>query len=274
MKVDSYIWKASKTIVDNNTIVQREQKMIEMSEEELRNAYQHCKDMLYNSNNEHPGRYLVLDEIAKQIKYCNVELAIRWFLSKTSSDGKPIYTRFSIISEINDFIVNNNGSNIKLSNIRLKDIYSGLPIDYNNISVDLFLKGCKELLGKFNKSHITQNFIINLGIWFSPDEIKTFELVEKLTSMEDRINTVKERLNLRAEVKIPMKSTGLNYTQFRAMIGLKSNKKYTELTSVQLETLRDKVLYVLEENVRYHISQWETLMTQLEEVCKHKGIKL
>lgn len=274
MKVDSYIWKASKTIVDNNTIVQREQKMIEMSEEELRNAYQHCKDMLYNSNNEHPGRYLVLDEIAKQIKYCNVELAIRWFLSKTSSDGKPIYTRFSIISEINDFIVNNNGSNIKLSDIRLKDIYSGLPIDYNNISVDLFLKGCKELLGKFNKSHITQNFIINLGIWFSPDEIKTFELVEKLTSMEDRINTVKERLNLRAEVKIPMKSTGLNYTQFRAMIGLKSNKKYTELTSVQLETLRDKVLYVLEENVRYHISQWETLMTQLEEVCKHKGIKL
>ena len=71
MKVDSYIWKASKTIVDNNTIVQREQKMIEMSEEELRNAYQHCKDMLYNSNNEHPGRYLVLDEIAKQIKYCS-----------------------------------------------------------------------------------------------------------------------------------------------------------------------------------------------------------
>lgn len=48
------------------------------------------------------------------------------------------------------------------------------------------------------------------------------------------------------------------------MINLKSNKKYLELTTNQLETLRDKVLFLLEENVSFHISQWETLMAQIE----------
>ena len=58
------------------------------------------------------------------------------------------------------------------------------------------------------------------------------------------------------------------------MINLKSNKKYIELTTNQLETLRDKVLFLLEENVSFHISQWETLMAQIEEVAEFKKYKL
>ena len=144
----------------------------------------------------------------------------------------------------------------------------------SNISVDLFLKSCKDTLGKFNKSHITQTFIVNLGIWFSQDEIRNFEQVEKLSTLEERIQVVKDRLNLRNDLRIPIKSSGLSYTQFRSMINLKSNKKYLELTTNQLETLRDKVLFLLEENVSFHISQWESLMAQIEEVAEFKGIKL
>lgn len=272
--IETYIWKGMKVASDKNTYTQVVKRMVDMTDEELKTAYQHCKDMLYNDNSEHPGRYLVLDEISQQIQNCNAELAVRWFLSKTSENGTPIYTRFSIISELQEFLQTNNLENVKLSNIKLKDIYSGLPANYANINLDLFLRACKELLGKFNRSHLTPTFIINIGLWFSPEEIKNFEMVERLTTMEERINTVKERLNLKPETKIPMKSTGLNYTQFRNMINLKSNKKYTELTTVQLETLRDRVLFLLEDNVKFHISKWETLMSQLQEVSKVRELNI
>ena len=58
------------------------------------------------------------------------------------------------------------------------------------------------------------------------------------------------------------------------MINLRSNKKYTELTTNQLETLRDKVLFILQEKVEYHIKQWETIMSQLVEVAQSKNITL
>ena len=271
--MNEYIWKSKKTIVDKNTVDQSSVKMIDMSERELQSAYTHCKNMLYNGDKTSPGRYLVLEEIKKQTLYCNAELAVRWFLQIVNDKDTPVYSRFSLINEINDFIeLNKDG--IKVQDLKLKDIYNGVPIDYSNISVELFLKSCKDTLGKFNKSHITQTFIVNLGIWFSQDEIRNFEQVEKLSTLEERIQVVKDRLNLRNDLKIPIKSSGLSYTQFRSMINLKSNKKYLELTTNQLETLRDKVLFLLEENVSFHISQWETLMAQIEEVAEFKKYKL
>lgn len=55
------------------------------------------------------------------------------------------------------------------------------------------------------------------------------------------------------------------------MINLKS-KKYFDLTTEQLTTLRDKVLFLLEEEVKYHIEQWETRMEQIEKVAEYHGI--
>lgn len=271
--INNYIWKRKKQIIDKKTVEQLSEKMIDMSERDLKNAYNHCKNMLYNDDKISPGRYLVAEEVKKQTLLCNAELAVRWFCQIVNESDNPVYSRFSLINEINDFI-SVNKENIKVPELKLRDIYNGVPIDYSNISIDLFLKACKDTLGKFNKSHITQTFIINLGIWFSQDEIKNFEQVEKLNTLEQRVQVVKDRLNLRHDLKIPVKSSGLNYTQFRSMINLKSNKKYTELTTNQLETLRDKVLFLLEENVLYHIKQWETLMAQLEEVAEFNKFKL
>ena len=60
----------------------------------------------------------------------------------------------------------------------------------------------------------------------------------------------------------------------RAMLNLKPNKKYMDLTTVQLETLRYKMLFNLEETVKNHISSWEKRMEELELVANYKNFKL
>ena len=273
--MNNYIWKQAKVVnKDNKSVQQTSVKMVDMNKDQLIAAYNHCKDMLYNDSKAYPGRYHVLEEIKKQIKYCNIELAVRWFLQITDSDNKIIYTRFRLLSEINSFIDLNKDSGIDIKTLTLDNVYNGIPADFAKITINDFLLACKDVLGKFNRSHITQTFIINLGIWFTPEEQRNFETVERLTSIEDKLSVVKERLNIKPEIKIPIKATGLNYNQFRSMINLRSNKKYTELTTNQLETLRDKVLFILQEKVEYHIKQWETIMSQLVEVAQSKNITL
>ena len=135
--MNEYIWKSKKTIVDKNTVDQSSVKMIDMSERELQSAYTHCKNMLYNGDKTSPGRYLVLEEIKKQTLYCNAELAVRWFLQIVNDKDTPVYSRFSLINEINDFIeLNKDG--IKVKDLKLKDIYNGVPIDYSNNSTEIF----------------------------------------------------------------------------------------------------------------------------------------
>ena len=57
------------------------------------------------------------------------------------------------------------------------------------------------------------------------------------------------------------------------MIGLRP-KKYSELTTDQLSTLRNKVLFRLENEVMFHIEQWEERIRQIELVAQSRGITL
>ena len=57
------------------------------------------------------------------------------------------------------------------------------------------------------------------------------------------------------------------------MVNLKP-KKYSELTTDQLTVLRNKVLFKLENEVMFHIEQWEERMRQLKLVAESKGITL
>ena len=54
----------------------------------------------------------------------------------------------------------------------------------------------------------------------------------------------------------------------------KPNKKYVDLTTLQLEILRNRVLFSLEEDVKKHITAWETRMEQIEKVAEHLKFKL
>jgi hypothetical protein len=57
------------------------------------------------------------------------------------------------------------------------------------------------------------------------------------------------------------------------MLTLK-NKKYSDLTTEQLVTLRNKVLYRYDSVVRQHIYQWNEKIRQIELVAKEKGFVL
>lgn len=100
-------------------------------------------------------------------------------------------------------------------------------------------------------------------------------MTEKTASGEyrEKAEVAKERLGLNPTANLYMTPKGLSFTQLRAMVNLKS-KKYSELTTSQLETLRNRILFSLEDEVKFHINQWETRKNQIKKVCEAKGYTL
>ena len=84
----------------------------------------------------------------------------------------------------------------------------------------------------------------------------------KTGQIRDKIEVAKERLGLKPTMPLYVTPKGLSYSQLRSMVNLKS-KKYTEL-----------ILYSLEDEVKFHISQWETRKNQIKLVCDAKGYTL
>ena len=118
------------------------------------------------------------------------------------------------------------------------------------------------------------NFITGLGLWFEPQDIKELSVKDESTGkMKNRLDVIRERHDIKNTTKLKINSKGLNYTEFRAMINLKSGK-YSSLTTNQLTTLRNKVLFRLEDQVSFHASQWENRMKQIKMVADYKGITL
>ena len=116
-------------------------------------------------------------------------------------------------------------------------------------------------------------FITKLGVWFTDKEMN--DLLEKDANgnVRNRIDVIKERHNLKQNVKLKVSQTGLSYSELRAMLNLKS-KRYSELTTEQLLTLRSKVLFRFQDEIRYHMRQWNERVKHIEEVANFKGIKL
>lgn len=263
--VNSFVWKGPKVEVDGQ-LVQEEKKLMDCTEEELRGYYNHCESMLYNTDKDFPGRYLVLDIIKDQRLRCNTELFLRWLEQEKNTP------RFTFLSSLRVFLDNNKGIDPK--KIFISDAIVGkCPEEFADLPIDIVLEGCLDKLGKFNKQHITLTFILKQGLWFTQQESK--DLVEKTESGEvrDKVEVAKERLSLKPSVNLYITPKGLSFTQLRAMVNLRS-KKYSELTTPQLEVLRNRVLFSLEDEVRFHINQWETRINQIKLVCNAKGYTL
>ena len=91
----------------------------------------------------------------------------------------------------------------------------------------------------------------------------------------DRLEVIRERHGLKSVVPLYINPKGLNYTELRAMLNLKSkSRKYSDLTTDQLVTLRDRVLFFFEEEVEKHIKQWEERKSQILKVAELKGIDM
>ena len=264
--IQSFEWKGEKTIDENGNYQQQIKKLVDMTGEELGACYSHCKKMLFNKDSQNPGRYLVLELIADQMDKCGVELFLRYI------DVNYNTSRFSLMSRITTFLTDNKLA-FKETKPLLKHMFGNIPNEYENIPLSLILDGCLDRLGTFNKKHITRTFILKQGIWLTPAEVK------ELTSSDfdeksNRLQIIREALGIKDVEKLYLNSKGINYTQMRAMLNLKPNKKYTDLTTNQLETLRGRILFNLEEEVKNHIAAWETRMSQIEMVAKSKGTSL
>ena len=128
-------------------------------------------------------------------------------------------------------------------------------------------------MGWFDNKHITFSFILNMGVYLTPAEMKEFDEKDKDGNTRSKLEVIKERLNIKNTVRLTVKPAGLSFNELRAMVNLKP-KKYSELTTDQLTVLRNKVLFKLENEVMFHIEQWEERMRQLRMVAESKGITL
>lgn len=265
--INSFIWKGTKKLDENGKYKQSEKKLIDMTSQELNSCYDHCKTMLFNKDVKNPGRYLVLEIIADQKDKCGAELFLRYVEQENG------LSRFSLMNSISQFMTNNKES-LKGVKPILSHVFSNIPNEYELIPLSLLMDGCLDRLGAFNKKHVTRTFILKQGIWLTPAESKDLVEYDADGKPVDRLTIIKDRLSIKDIETLYINSKGLNYTQMRGMLNLKPNKKYMDLTTVQLETLRYRILFNLEETVKKHISDWEKRMEEIERVAEFKGFKL
>lgn len=265
--IKNFIWKGEKKEV-NGVMMQEEIRLIDADEKQLKKFYNHCMSMLYNQDKQNPGRYLLLDIIKDQIARCNCELFLRWL---EQEKGKP---RFTFLSDVRTILDNNKDSIPDTNNIPISTIVGGCPDEFKDIPISLIIDGCIDRLGYFNKQHITLSFILKQGLWFTQQELKDLTEKNEDGTTRDRVEVVKEKLGLiKPNINIYITPKGLSFAQLKAMTSLRS-KKYSELTTDQLKTLRNIILFALSDEVRFHINQWEARISQLQEVAKLKDITL
>ena len=263
--IETFIWKGEKRPQPDGTFAQDKILLVDCTQSQLQEFYNHCNSMLYSDDHVHPGRKVLLDIIKDQRNRCNAELFIRYI------EKEEKIPRYSFMASLRTFLDNNPSVGL--------DAPVGLSIcnldasEYSNLPLGLVLDACLDTLGKFDRSHITRAFILKQGLWYTPEESKELTEHENDGSLRDKKEVVKERLGLQPNISLYTSPKGLTYSQLRAMINLRS-KKYSDLTTQQLETLRNRILFSLEDDVRFHIKQWETRKSQIEKVAAAKGFTI
>lgn len=270
--IKSFVWKLAR---DKQTGEQEEIRLVDATPKQLMQFYNHCQSMLHSNDKLNPGRYVLLNIIEEQRKKCNVEIFLRKLESGSiCADGQP-YPRHLYIQDLRAYMNahKNEFPSSELKNISIASCTGGLPREFERISIEEVLDGGLDQLGYFDNKHITFSFILNMGVYLTPAEMKEFDEKDKDGNTRSKLEVIKERLNIKNTVRLTVKPTGLNYSELRAMVTLKP-KKYSELTTDQLVVLRNKVLFRLENEVNFHIDQWEERMRQLELVADSRGIDL
>lgn len=268
--VKSFVWKLARR-ADGT---QEEVRLMDATPEQLNQFYSHCHSMLYSTDKLNPGRYVLLDIIREQREKCNVELYLRKLKEGAFTNGES-YPRHLYCQDVLNCIRMNKEHfpQNELKNISITAITGGVPKEFSRLSIDSVVSGCLDTLGNFDNKHITFSFILNLGVYLTPDEMKEFNEKDKDGNTRSKLEVIKERLNIKPSVRLIVKPTGLNYSELRAMLNLRP-KKYSDLTTDQLVTLRNKVLFRLEQEVNFHIDSWEERIRQIELVAQTRGITL
>ena len=234
--------------------------------------------MLYSEDKKNPGRKVLLNIIKEQRQKCNAELYLRWLENKYLTnipEQRVVYHRFLYTKDIREAL------ELNLETIKKEDynktpitvLTSGVPMEFRDITISDVLLGGVDLLGLFDRSHLSLSFITKMGVWLTDKEMNELLERDKDGKARNRIDVIKERFNLRKDINLYPNEHGLSYNELRAMLNLKT-KKYPELTTDQLVVLRDKVLFRFEDEVRFHISQWEDIINKLKTVAEIKNVDL
>lgn len=277
----NYVWKGEKT-KEGDKYVQDSKRMIDMTAEELQDCFNRCNIMLYNNNPKNLGRYNILDEIEDQINKCNVELFLRYCENTYKPNERKATSRTRLRLSLRKFIDN---SNLTLkengrdelnmeewANVPISAATSQLPEEFENISIYDVMEGCIGCLGAFNKKHLTMTFITKMGIWFTKAEENEFK--GSNCSNIEKLKIVKEKLRLPSKLILRFSEKGISYHEMKAILNLPKKQRYSDMTTEQLLTLRDKILMRLAKKVESHIYSWNNLKKQLITVAKSKNIEL
>ena len=231
--------------------------------------------MLYNTDKKNPGRYTLKELIKKQRQNCNAELMMKWLNNQYLPSDRKTYSPFLYLQDLREILSRNKETLPQSSweEVTIDTLTGGLPDEFNSLPIDVVLDACLDQLGVFDKKHLTLTFITKLGIWFTESEKREFNKIKDPSTgkTKNRLDEVRDRCDLNSNIMLRLDSeSGLSYEEFRSMIHLKS-KKYSELTINQLLTLRNKVLFRLEDEIDFHISQWEDRMKKILLVAEKNG---
>ena len=265
----NFVWKGEKK-KSGDKYVQDSERLIDMSPERLKECWNHCEKMLRNDDPRHLGRYNVLEEVTDQVNKCNTELLLRYMENSYQRDeNRGAMKRFSLMLSLRTLMANN-PEITDWSVVPITQISDELPAEFHTVNIADVLDGCTDNLGAFNKQHLTMTFITKMGLWFSKSEEKELGGV----SNTERLKVAKEKLHLPTKLVFRFSEKGLTYHEMRAMLTLPKKQKYSDMTSEQLVTLRNKVLLRLSREIDGHIHSWNRLKKQLELVARSKGINL
>lgn len=266
--VNTFVWKGPKV-----NGVQEEVKLIDASFDQLKGYYNHCMQMLYNNDSKNPGRLTLLNIVNGQIQRCRAELLIRWLRAEKQ------YTTTKCLEDLRTIIANNKDilDQETIKTLPIGDIMNGLPIEFEHVPISYVLDACLDSLGQFDNSHLTLNFIVKMGLWFTQQEMQN--PVEKgglyrkdpvTGKAVNRLEVVSKELRLNPSIILRIKDTGLTYNEFRSMCRLKRDK-YANLTSDQLRLLSTKVLYRFQDQCEMQAKQWSTKIDEIHKVAQIKG---
>lgn len=264
--VNSYIWKGKK-VKTASGFIQDEIKLVDATDSQLKEFHSYCDTMLNNTSPDSLGRNHVLSVIRDQRQRCNAELCLRDLENVSETMKVP---RYQLNLRIQEFLNTNNSVSPK--SILFGDV-SEVNREFADVPLNLIIEGCIDKLGVFNRKHLKLSFILKQGLWLTAQEMNELLEYDSEGNVRNRLDVVRERLNINENIDFKISTKGLSYAQLRAMYQLK-NKKYSEMTTEQLVTLRNRILFNLEHEVNIHIAQWDARKKQIEEVAALRGLEL
>ena len=266
--INNFVWKGPKV-----NGVQEEIRLIDADFYQLQKFYNHCNEMLYNKDSKYPGRVVLKDIVQDQIQRCRAELLIRWLRSEKQ------YTTTNCLEDLRAIISNNKEELTQdvIKTYAIGNIMNGLPIEFERVPISLVMDACLDSLGVLDNSHLTLNFIVKMGLWFTPQEMQKpvaegglYKKDPETGKAVNRLEVVTKELRLNPSISLRIDNTGLSYAEFRSMCRLKRDK-YANLTSDQLRLLSNKVLYRFQDQCEMQAKQWQDKIAEILKVAESKG---